>query len=176
MNVHTIQLADCVGTRSSANHVYVACVVVTRTATHHAESQQRAAASYAALPAKLAEQEALLTRLLAMEGFASEADMPSLEEWRSVIGKSVSCELWNARRACNLTRQAIADVPFVPCIEGVISWHHSVAAAHKALGSSVCKYHVAHGDSVSVRTDVVVRQTAKRGTTARVTASLSEED
>ena len=46
--------------------------------------------------------------------------------------------------------------------QGVLSWHGTVAHAHKALSAREAGHFVQHGYKVEVRTDITVRETAKR--------------
>jgi hypothetical protein len=171
MNVHTIQLADCVGTRSSASRVYAACVVVTVPDLENVRA--RRAAWHAEAPARLEAAKVELVRAYEETGWTRESFDAHLDatrggdpNWTSEGNRRIN-RVYAARIAVANAQATVAAGPTYVSAQYVRSWHSTATLAHKAAAGIV---------GAMVRTDIVVRQTVKRGTTACVTAALSEED
>jgi hypothetical protein len=71
-----------------------------------------------------------------------------------------------ARHIESLERNLASWTPPVVGTQGVLSWHGTVANAHKAVGAREAGHYLSRGYKVEVRTDIAVRETVKRGSKA----------
>jgi hypothetical protein len=168
--IHTIEVATGTGethteTRKSASHHYVACLVRTvteETVRHEQESRAKAQAMLEANKATVAE-------LTAKQGVTVEqakaAHKEAVEAWKPNYrtAEYPKCPIMDAaweveRLTRNLSEGRLSTVGR----QVVMSWHHSKLLANRALSGRDAQWARESGYTVEVRTDIAVRETAKK--------------